>query len=328
MKKLTFYGLFLTVLLLSIQSNAQQLNNSGFENWENLGQSTEKPNDWNSFKNSSGTLSSFASQQIIRSALTRPGTSGSYSAAIWSKEIIGVVANGNVTTGQINMGNMTPVHADNYNITHTANPVFSEALGASPDSLVFWARFKPSNAGGNDSARLSAIIHDNYDLRDPQNANSLPHIVASAVSNFPSNGSQWTRYSIPFIYIGPATSPDFILVTFTTNKTPGGGSGGDSLFIDDVSLIYNSSSMFEQPSENEFFASVSGSQLLIQIPAQDYATSVISIYNAGGQKVYSSEASTGKTNELIDISNFTKGIYIVDVITGNHKRYSQKVVLY
>ena len=46
----------------------------------------------------------------------------------------------------------------------------------------------------------------------------------------------------------PSSNPEYILITFTTNKTPGGGSGGDEVFIDDVELIYNSTTQL--PSEN------------------------------------------------------------------------------
>jgi hypothetical protein len=54
----------------------------------------------------------------------------------------------------------------------------------------------------------------------------------------PTSGS-WVRKSIPFSYSGPATSTQFILITFTTNMTPGGGADLDEILIDDIELIYN-----------------------------------------------------------------------------------------
>jgi hypothetical protein len=216
-----------------------QVNNNGFEYWTNYGAVNEEPTEWNSFKTASGVLAAYGSQQIKRSTQIRPGSDGSYSCVIWSKSILSVVANGLVTTGQINMGSMSAADTANYNATHIALPEFSETLGGHPDSLAVWVRFKPATVGGTDSARVRAAIHDTYDLRDPLNAASTPHIVGDATKNFPATNNLWKRLSIPFKYTGPATSPNYVLISLTTNKTPGSGSGGDSLYVDDLSLIYN-----------------------------------------------------------------------------------------
>jgi hypothetical protein len=232
-----------TLLIISIgitsvfSSFAQQLGNADMELWDNLGSANEEPANWNSFKSGTGSLVGFASQQIQRSTAIRPGATGAYCSRIWSKSTLGIVANGNMTLGQINMGSSTPSSASNYNFSKTADANFSEALTASPDSLVFWVKF--TAASGNSMARVNAIIHDNYDLRDPLDANSNPHVVGSATLNYSPTGGVWVRKSIPFNYTGPATSPQFILMTFTTNMTPGGGAANDEVLIDDVQLIYN-----------------------------------------------------------------------------------------
>lgn len=55
-----------------------------------------------------------------------------------------------------------------------------------------------------------------------------------------SNGFVWQRLAIPFEYTANASTltPKVIHVTASTNATPGKGSI-DSLFIDDMSLVYN-----------------------------------------------------------------------------------------
>jgi hypothetical protein len=218
-------------------SIAQQLGNSDMESWDNIGSTNEEPSNWNSFKSGTGSLVGFASQQIQRSTAIRPGATGAYCARIWSKSTLGIVANGNMTLGQINMGSSTPTSTSNYNFSKTADANFSEALTASPDSLVFWVKF--TAASGNSMARINAIIHDNYDLRDPLDANSNSHVVATATLNYSPTGGVWVRKSVPFNYTGPATAPQFILATFTTNMTPGGGANNDEVLIDDIQLIYN-----------------------------------------------------------------------------------------
>jgi hypothetical protein len=258
MKKITF-------LLLGFSfsfAQAQQIGNSNMELWENVGQATEEPNNWNSFKSAQGAWTSFSSQQVQRSTAIRSGATGQYCARIWSKSTLGVVANGNLTVGRINMGSTTANDPNNYNISLTADANFSEALTASPDSLVFWVKYTSANA--NDSARVHAILHDAYDLRDPLDANSISHIVARAERNYGRTNGSWTRISVPFNYVvgSPAPTPAFILVTFSTNKTPGGGSNNDEVLVDDIQLIYNGSvginTMSTEPSFSAYYSSQNG----------------------------------------------------------------------
>jgi hypothetical protein len=214
----------------------QQIGNSDMELWENIGQAAEEPTNWNSFKSAQGSFTSFASQQLQRSTAVRTGATGQYCARIWSKSTLGIVANGNMTVGRINMGSTTPSDPNNYNISLTNDANFSEALTASPDSLVFWVKYTAANA--SDSARVHAI--------------SIPHIVARAERNYGKTNGSWARISVPFYYVvgAPALSPSFILITFTTNKTPGGGSNNDEVLIDDVELIYNSVGIKENETES------------------------------------------------------------------------------
>ena len=247
MKKVTIASF----LFSSFSFFAQQIGNSNMESWDNVGQASEEPTNWNSFKSAQGSFTAFASKQVERSTAIRSGATGQYCARVWSKSTLNIVANGNMTLGRINMGSTTANDPNNYNISLTSDVNFSEALTSSPDSLVFWVKFTAANA--NDSARVHAILHDNYDLRDPIDANSASHIVATAERNYAKTNGSWTRISVPFNYVvgSPALNPTFILVTFTTNKTPGGGSNNDEVLIDDVELIYNSSvSISENKSES------------------------------------------------------------------------------
>jgi hypothetical protein len=224
------------------------------ELWDNVGQATEEPTNWNSFKSAQGSLTSFASQQLQRSTLIRSGATGQYCARIWAKSTLGIVANGNMTVGRINMGSTTPSDPNNYNVSLITNPDFSEALTTSPDSLVFWVKYTAANA--NDSARVHAVLHDAYDLRDPIDANSSSHVVARAERNYIRTSGSWARITVPFNYVigSPALNPAFILITFTTNKTPGGGSNNDEVLVDDIQLIYNSSVGISENNPESFYA--------------------------------------------------------------------------
>ncbi len=327
MKKLTLSMICLLVLATGV-TKAQQVNNSGFENWDNLGAATEEPSEWNSFRTASGTMAAFVSQQLLRSPLSRPGSTGIYSCVIWSKVTLTIVANGVVTTGQVNAGSATPTDAaNNYNVTHTAQPAFSEALGAKPDSLVIWVRFKPANASGTDSARVRAIVHDTYDFRDPSDAASIPHNVGEATLNFCSTNNQWIRKSFPFTYAGAATSPDFILINITTNKTPGSGSAGDSLYVDDLELIYNPDNIADNQSSENLHVYTDANDLIINLAFNKPMKSEIALYNVNGQMVYNSQVNETTTSKHIALNTLNKGIYIVSVTKENGERYNQKIAI-
>ncbi|MDD4149399.1 MAG: T9SS type A sorting domain-containing protein [Bacteroidales bacterium] len=247
MKK-TVTAIFFFILLISVCSFAQtyQLPNGGFENWDGTGVNDE-PSFWNGFPSAACDLTGFAAlgcsaattTRHQKSSDTRPNSSGSYSCKLFANSVLGIIANGTLTTGQIRIGSTTAASAENYNITRTSNSSFKQNINAKPDSIVFWAKFLcPSET---QCARMNAIIHDNYNYLDPDisDPSASQHIVGRSVINFTRANQNWKRYSVPFNYIYTASTPYFILITFTTNMVQGVGSTSDQLYIDDIELIYN-----------------------------------------------------------------------------------------
>jgi hypothetical protein len=236
-KKLLFVSCMLSMGFSPIaQAQTPQIHNIGFENWTDLGGSSEEPTSWNSFMTADGTWSIFAAQQVKRSTMKRPGSAGTYSAVIWCRNASGTMANGNLTTGRIKMGSTTPSSTSNYNRTVVSDTLFNETFNGLPDSLVVWVRTKNSNTAHE--PRIHAIIHDSYDVRDPIDAGSTSHVVAEAVLNWTPVNNVWVRKSIPFT-AGAASTPVYVLISMTTCKDPGVGTAGDSLYIDDLQFIYN-----------------------------------------------------------------------------------------
>lgn len=238
------------ILLLGPQFYAQQIGNSGFENWDNLGSNQEEPTNWSSFKTATGSFAAFGSKQVERSSTVRSGATGTYSARIWSKSTLGIMANGVLTTGRMNMGSSNLSSPDNYNYTLLNDAAFSEALTLAPDSIVFWARY---TAGASEKAGMHAVIHDQFSVQDPINAASEPYVVADANFQFSPTNNNWVRFSVPFTYtVNTGLAPKFILLTFTTNHIPGGGSANDEVLIDDVELIYNTIGFESEVSSEQF----------------------------------------------------------------------------
>lgn len=233
MKRILLFSL--TAIFASNVSAQTQIGNSDMETWESVSSDFE-PVNWNSFLSAQGSLTGFAANQIEESSDIRPGSTGTKSARIWTRDAgFNVKANGNVTLGRINMGSITPSNSDNHNISLTADPIFSEALTDTPDSIVFWVKYNA--ADGTSEARMKATLHDDYDYTDPETGTSADHVVATAVLNY--SPTAWTRMAIAFDYSGPATTNTYILVTFASNAVPGGGDVNDEVFIDDIELIYN-----------------------------------------------------------------------------------------
>ena len=298
-------------LLPVIGWNQAQIGNGDMESWGAIA-GGEEPSNWNSFLTAGGLLSSAAGDQCESSTDVRPGSSGTKSARIFSNSVLTVIANGNLTLGKINMGSPTPASSSNYNYSQTSDANFSEAFTDQPDSLVFWAKFVPANAAGSDSARVSAILHDAFDLRDPIDANSASHVVATAIRNF-KTANGWMRLSVPFTYSGPAANPQFILITFTTNKLQGGGSDNDQLWIDDVELVYNGTS-----------ASVAEETFSLPIKTQNGEISIVNTANVAGQyTVYSLDGKLlfqGSIDEKAFVSQAQIVIVQVTTSAGNFTR--------
>ncbi len=244
-------GLLLLILCtlfinVSLLSQVYQLPNGGFETWDGNG-SDDEPANWNAFPSAACDLSFPASlgcgsateTRHEKSTDKRPGSSGNYSCKLFATSVLGVIANGTVTTGQIRIGSTTAANTENYNITRTGDSQFRQSIGAKPDSIRFWAKFVcPSTT---QTAKLSAIIHNNYAYRDPDgsDSNAESHVVAKATHFFTRGDQTWVQYSVPFDYNHPASDEAYILITFTTNSTPGVGSTSDVLYVDDVELVYN-----------------------------------------------------------------------------------------
>ncbi len=328
MKKL--YALVLMLACTIGWSTAQTVNNPGFEDWENEGTNTEEPLQWNSFMTAGGTLSAFAAKQLKKSTLVRPGSTGTSSALLWSRETFSIVANGNLTTGKINMGNYSPTNQDNYNATVTADAQFNEAFTADPDSIVFWVRFIPASGTNADSGRVHAVIHDNYEFRDPtaSDVNGPNHIYSQATAHFAKTDGNWARISAPFI-AGPAATASYMLISITTNKDPGGGSGGDSLYIDDVEFIYNGASVQENSIEESMniFANQGSGQLVARFNFDKSYSTDIRIYDITGQVVLATQKELMNNTEVFDISMLNSGLYFIQASRSDGMKISRKFVI-
>ena len=257
MKKivLSLFVLALTMPLAAqyvLEGYGQQLQNSDFIGWRTVS-SKDMPNNWSSFSEASGNLASTAASSMqISKGTDRKGVAGNSSVKIGDNYVLITTANGNLTNGRINAGNMTASDPSNHNYTDRTDSKYYQAITVRPDSFTVWVQYKNNN--DSHQARVSAILHGDANVKDPykDHSDTRGYIVATAEQNYNKTNEQWVRLSIPFSDDGTDgkgkfthSDPRYMLVTFTTNKTPGTGATGmlagnkrSEVLVDDVLLIY------------------------------------------------------------------------------------------
>lgn len=257
----------INITMSALQQNIQvtfgsgyQIANSGFEYWHTAtisdlnGDNTttsDEPNTWHSFMSATGSQPwvYFAGNtpHVFKSNVTRPGSTGKLSAMVTSTQIWTIVANGTITTGRLAAGSMDPSDVANHSqldfsdkaTDGNGDPFYVKMYGR-PDSLALWVKFIQGTPNATyPYATVSAAITDGTYYQDPQGTTQYKNVLATAKNaEIVSNGAQWQRIVVPFDYIGAGVDGKGLLVTVSTNATAGKGSV-DTLYVDDVELIYN-----------------------------------------------------------------------------------------
>ena len=218
-----------------------QIPNSDFEGWA---ASSGEPDHWHGFKSAYGGLEGWAQGKLGSSTDVRPGTTGTKSALITAGSVFGIVNNGTMTNGRLKAANMSASNTDNHSEMDIASEEtdkngdpFYTALYTAPDAIQLWLK---CNQASNQYANVSAIAFDGTYYQDPEDK-TYTNVAAKAQNKQVQTGG-WRLLNIPFDYASYASNnaaAQAILVTFSTNSTPGGGSSGDKVWIDDLELVYN-----------------------------------------------------------------------------------------
>ncbi len=218
-----------------------QLPNPGFEQWDGSS-ATAEPVHWNSFATSDGSYASMASApHHYHRQGGRPGSTGSSYLTIYTKSILGIKANGNMTTGRIHAGALSASSSDNYNYTQRSNADHRQPFTGTPDSMYVWVSFYAGSSSSH--AQVTAYLHGDNDFRAPNDEGNTSLYCGIAQASFTrtttsASSMQWQQLKVPFVYSGSSTA-NYMLINLTTNATPGGGAANDSLSIDDIEFVYS-----------------------------------------------------------------------------------------
>lgn len=221
--------------------NTYQVRNGGFEKWA----ATNEPGfGWNSFPSAVGAMA-----QTGKGMSPNPekveGRNGGSAVRLFSKYAgmfgIGANANGNLTTGRVNMGSMTPTDKSNHNFSDLENEGYFLTIAGQPDGVEFYSKYKMGD-GEEHQGHAQFIIHDAVNYVDPQLEEQQEHRIGQAETSI-AESEDWELQTAEFQYDwskdDAAATQKYLLINFTTNIEPG-GSKDDELILDDVRLIYNS----------------------------------------------------------------------------------------
>ena len=233
---------FLTALLCvvaAVTAQAQyQLANGDFESWETVEYTSTKVSDeptrWSSFYDATGGMKNMGTgttPQIYKDEDVRPESAGQYSCRITSRSVFGVVAQGNLTSGCVNMGSMSATDASgNYNYINEAREDQAMRFSGRPDSVRFWVKFSGVKTGN-----CSVLLTTKGYYQDPVYGDrNTATLVGQALSGtrIVSN-DEWTQYTVPFEWLSEE-QPYYALVNVSTCSEPGAGNSADYISIDDM----------------------------------------------------------------------------------------------
>lgn len=240
-----------------------QLPNSGFEDYRNetitqineayqqVTVNVEEPLNWHSFASCTGEMAqaanAFSTPHTYSSTVARPNSAGKKSLLLTSASVYGITANGTITTGRMQAGDWSAANTKNCAFlstdstsTDSHGDPFYALMDGTPDSIAVWVKFKQGTPSEEHPyATISAAITDGSYYQDPQDKEYTNVVATAKDAKIASNDFAWQRIVIPFKYNDNDVKAKAMLVTISTNADPGQGSAADSLYVDDISLIYN-----------------------------------------------------------------------------------------
>lgn len=253
---------FVGVKLGDDANNMSQLPNSGFEEFHTakVGNklktyTSDEPNGWHSFMSCTGKFSSLVASTahtfIENSVREGADSTNTKCVKVISANVLGQSANGTITTGRLQAGDITATNQSNCSFLNFENTEkddngdpFYAVLNNKPDSIKVWVKHHAGKGNTtNTYATVSALLTNGNYVQDPQIEQYKENIIAEANTTTIAAKDEWEQISIPFTYSNTEETPKAALVTMSTCSVPGGGSKDnndpDVLYVDDVELVYN-----------------------------------------------------------------------------------------
>lgn len=307
----TLITLLISILILSSTLIAQQqMQNPGFEEWEDVGIGTDEPVNWSSIKTSDDpTLNNFAPVVWGRSDDSH---SGNYSLSLFNVNSL-VLVTGTVSNGRYH----AQLPADSsYVYTDINDEQWHSTFTYRPDSVAGWFKCNPASG---DFGTVKFVLHTGYTQIPGDESNYIAH----AYYELPIiEVNEWTRFSAPFEYFS-SNNPDYYLAILTSGNGTEAAIGSTALF-DDLEFIYNEDAI-DELSENHFEVIVKNQQLIFLINDNTQQVYELRLVDINGQTVLKSQITSG-TNNTVNIGDLPMGLYIATA-NNSRKAFTKKVII-
>jgi len=287
-------------------SFSQQVENGGFEDWEEVGLGTEiiEPIEWSTIKTSDDpTISSLAPITWERSTEAH---SGQYSVRLHNTSTLGIPVSGTMSNGQYHPNLNTELA---YVYTNTADPRWNTPYTSRPDSIAFWVKWFPDD---DDTLQFQALLHVDEATLPPKPEN-LPNQVAYTRADIGETIENWTRVALAFEYYDNRT-PEYLLIIITSGNgtTPNVGSYA---FYDDIEII-SGQAIQDNPLEQVSIYFENNTVHILNLSEDIMKQSTLEIIDLAGRPIWHSKIHS---NEITIEPTFNlDGIYLLKISTADN----------
>lgn len=296
-----------SVVILSNAFAQQQIPNASFEEWDDIGTATMEPTHWSSLK-TADAQASLAPEVLSQSE----GRTGMHSVLLEVKSVFGISANGIMTTGRIH-ADLNPENG--YVYTDVTDPRWNMPFTDRPDSLVGWVKYDPKDG---DRGKVEVLLHKGAEAQIPKNQATIDNTIATARFDIETGSTEWTRFSMPFIYESQE-DPEYILFAVAAGDSTV-SKNGTKLWIDDLELIYNEDiSVNDLAQQNNDFH-LYGMKGFLYFDVESTEDMKYNVVDALGRNI-----QTGKVYPQVPF-NHSSGIYFIQ-ISSNQGVFTKKVYI-
>ena len=372
MKKFTIFCalLFLTAGVVNAQITQAntQFPNPGFEHWDyhsNASCAGESwlsscsytdvkyvPTFWHTFDEINISAGS-ANHHNRYNSTSNPNKvhSGNYSIGLVVHSILGVKANGTMTTGVTYVGNVLNAGSDeNYNYDNNnstsysqfGNGKFNFPFVGCPDSLSLY--YQTSWASTTVKPMIKVYGHQGLPFYDKANGDLEPtnKIIFEATPHFPTSQNTWARGTSKLNYNttnfpnngdntytpSSISRPEYLLASPSTSQSAGSGQAGHEFIMDDLYFIYDkglSSVSIGGTASSAALNVFNAAEWLTHEPSRTYDANGNPSFNNSGTASWNYTTSFCYTSDsdfptvtATPKSKLITGITIVQASTTNH----------
>ena len=349
-KQLTFLCALLFLMAGAVNAQVTQTNtqfpNPGFEHWDVHSASCAGeglfsgcsypgynyvPTFWHTFDEIN--LAAGRANHHIRygssNTLTPTGTysynpnkvhSGDYSIGLVVHSIVGVKANGTMTTGVTYVGNMLNAgDAANYNYdnnnntsyTNFGNGKFNFPFIGCPDSLSMY--YQTNWTSPSVKPMIKVFGHIELPFYDKANGDLSPteNIIFQAIPVFPTSNGSWARGVCVLTYnttnfadngdnnYTTLSRPEYLLASPSTSQSAGSGNAGDEFIMDDLYFIYDkglATVTIDGVASNDALSTFNAAEWLTHEPSRTYDNLGNPSFNNSGTSTWNYPTTISCTN--------------------------------